>query len=198
MGSLFSQFSPGCWCVPLFRSVVSIVCCKIYMLVMDYFSLSWIPAPCYLQSKDSGQLPVCGFQLRPYSSEFSTVSMDWRSTDWVVSTSFFILYWSVYISESQEMTPPSPRGIWHCLETFLKVMTTCPVGRGRYTSYNAQDSPTTGTYMTSKTSVVQRWRNSGLNMYFYSGHILYFLIREKSYLLLLKKISLLFSKSSNS
>ena len=99
---------------------------------------------------------------------------------------FYTLLVCLYQSVIKRWLTPSPRGIWHCLETFLKVMTMCPVGRGCYTSYNAQDSPTTRTYPTSKTSVVQRWRNSGLNMYFYSGHVLDFLIREKSYLLLKK------------
>lgn len=50
----------------------------------------------------------------------------------------------------------------------------------------------------SKTSVVQRWRNPGLNMYVWGRHVLHFLIREKSSLHLSEKISLLFSKSSNS
>lgn len=51
-------------------------------------------------------------------------SLLYRWTDGrVASASFFILYWFVYISESQEDDYPRPSGIWQCLETFLKVMT---------------------------------------------------------------------------
>lgn len=118
-------------------------------------------------------------------------SLLYRWTDGgVASASFFILYWSVYISESQEDDYPRPSSIWQHLETFLKVMTVTsgkrPLHIAQCLGQQTQQTHTTKTYLAQDVSSPDV-EKPGLNTYFYGGHVLLFLIREKSYLQVLKQ-----------